>query len=85
MKNRKGGNKTSPDADEPELSKQDRAQKAMFQRARKENSQMTQYYYVIAFFVVVCIASVLMTVITPKQNINEKDVIDQQEIFIHNG
>jgi len=57
----------------------------MYSRSRKESSHMTQYYYVIAFFVVVCIASVLVTFINPKQNFTDKEVIDQQDIFIHNG
>lgn len=57
----------------------------MYSRSRKENTQMTQYYYVIAFFIVVCIISILVTVINPKQKFSDKEVIDEQDILIHNG
>lgn len=67
------------------MSKQERAERAMYSRSRKENNQMTQYYYVIAFFVFVCILSIFVTFFSPKQKFSDKEIIDQQEIFIHNG
>ena len=81
MKNRK----QAKVPDQSELSKQDRAQKAMFNRSRKESSHMTQYYYVIGFFCLICLLSVVITLWNPKQNFSDKDVIDQQDILIHNG
>lgn len=85
MKNRKSKVASGENAEEPVLSKQERAQKAMFSRSRKENNPMMPYYIVTGVFTVICIAAILVTFVTPKQNIADKEIIDASEMFVHNG
>ena len=46
---------------------------------------MTQYYYVIGGFIVICIGAVLATLFMPKTKFSELNIIDQSQILIHNG
>jgi len=62
-----------------------KAQAAMFNRNKKSTDQMTQYYYVIGFFVAVCVFAVIFTFVNPKQKFSEMMVIDDSQILVHNG
>jgi hypothetical protein len=44
-----------------------KAQAAMLNRNKKSTDQMTQYYYVIGFFIAVCVAAVIFTFANPKK------------------
>ena len=57
----------------------------MFNRNKKSTDQMTQYYYVIGFFVAVCVFAVIFTFVNPKQKFSEMMVIDDSQILVHNG
>ena len=43
------------------------------------------YYIVIGVFVFICVASVLYMLLNPKQNFNNKQVIDHDEFLVHNS
>lgn len=75
----------APSGDDSQLSKQERAQRAMHNRSKKENVVLTQYYYVIAGFCVICLVAVFMTVFNPKPKLSDLEVLSQEEILIHNG
>ena len=70
---------------EETLTKQEKAQRAMFNRSRKQSDPMTQYYYVIGGFVAVCVFAVLFTIFSPKTKFSEMFVLDETQILIHNG
>ena len=57
----------------------------MYSRSKKSDNNMTQYYYVIGGFLVVCVFSILATVFMPKTKFAEMQIIDQSQILIHNG
>ena len=57
----------------------------MYNRSRKETNQMMPYYVVIGIFCVICVVAVLVTVLSPKQKFADKEIIDESEMFIHNG
>jgi hypothetical protein len=57
----------------------------MLSRSNKKTDQMTQYYYVIGFFVAVCVLAVVFTFANPKQSFAEMKVIDDSQILVHNG
>jgi len=57
----------------------------MLRRNKKSEDHMTPYYYVIGFFVAVCVIAVLFTFLDPKKKFSEMKVIDDAQILVHNG
>jgi hypothetical protein len=58
----------------------------MFNRSKKKgDGQMTQYYYVIAVFLGVCVLSVIYVLLNPKKSFASMPVIDESAILVHNG
>lgn len=43
------------------------------------------YYIVIGFFCLICFVAIIVTVFQPKQKFADKEIIDESEMFIHNG
>jgi hypothetical protein len=58
---------------------------AMFQRSRKADNTMKNYYIVIGAFVGVCVLSVLYVLLNPKKSFAQMPVIDDTAILVHNG
>ena len=58
---------------------------AMFQRSRKTDNTMKNYYIVIGAFVGVCVLSVLYVLLNPKKSFAQMPVIDDTAILVHNG
>jgi hypothetical protein len=57
----------------------------MLNRNRKTTDHMTQYYWVIGFFCVVCIGAIFVTIFNPKTKFSEMQILDESQILIHNG
>jgi hypothetical protein len=57
----------------------------MFQRSRKTDNTMKNYYIVIGAFVGVCVLSVLYVLLNPKKSFAQMPVIDDTAILVHNG
>ena len=57
----------------------------MFNRGKKENTQMKQYYYVIAGFTLTCVFAIFFTIFNPKVKFTELAVLDEQAMMVHNG
>jgi hypothetical protein len=57
--------------------KKQHAQEAMANRGKKKVDDMSQYYYVIGGFVVICIVSIGITLFSPKQKFAEMKIIDE--------
>ncbi len=57
----------------------------MFNRSKKKDGQMNQYYIVIGAFLGVCVLSVLYVLLNPKKSFSSMPVIDESAILVHNG
>jgi len=57
----------------------------MKNRAKKPVDKMQKHFYVMYFFVAVCVLAVLYTFLAPKAKIGQKVIIDDAQIMIHNG
>ena len=58
---------------------------AMFNRSKKKEGQMNQYYIVIGAFLGVCVLSILYVLLNPKKSFASMPVIDESAILVHNG
>lgn len=57
----------------------------MFNRSKKADKTMTQYYIVIGAFVGICLLAVLYVLLNPKKSFAQMPVIDESAILVHNG
>lgn len=54
-------------------------------RDKVKTQDMTQYYFVIGFFVFVMAGSGFYTLLNPQQSFSEMPVVDEEAILVHNG
>ena len=57
----------------------------MQNRGKKKADDMSQYYWVIGGFVVICLLAIGITLFSPKQKFAEMKIIDESQFMIHNG